>query len=442
MAQSKYSDNSSQKPLKTTIFSGILCLLGLFVFVSFQQAPDTIPGDTVPQAIESGGLSSDTIPGDIIEGDTMAGDTVAGDTVGQPTETQEQAPAPRTFTKGQYTRDDLRKGQRMFKGMVAFASGIHDCSSCHYTSRSDTLNWNPSAYDLAVVWKETKDYSIKTILDQQVGRRMVADHPGMAITEAEEHQLEAYYEFVLDRGPGELRPIPVNGIIFWGVGFLMLLALVDLIFTRKIKFKVLHVMIIIVGLMVHMQYAMAEARGMSRTQGYAPDQPIKFSHRIHSGENEIDCNYCHHINSFSQNAGIPSNNTCLNCHNVVREGTNSGRFEINKIHRAELSGQPVRWIRIHKLPDHSAFSHAQHVNAGRLDCAECHGEVELMDIIEQVEPLSMGWCLTCHRDTEVDFLGNPYYQIYEQLHQDIIDGKIDRVTAAQLGGEDCYVCHH
>ena len=372
---------------------------------------------------------------------------IAEDTIADTEDTPAEAP-PREETVPdeprvrEYSRSDLRKGQRLFKGLVAFRSGMHDCASCHYPSRTDTLNWNPSAYDLATVWQEDEDYSIKEKLDNPMGMRMMNDHAGMTITAEEERLLEAYLLHVSERGPGDLQAYPVNAFIFWTVGLLMALALVDLLFTKKIKFKALHVLVIFAGLAVHMQYAVAEGRNLGRTQGYQPDQPIKFSHKIHAGENEIDCNYCHYISTFSLSAGIPSNNTCLNCHNVVREGTLSGRFEINKIHRAEEKGEPVRWIRVHKLPDHSVFNHAQHVNAGRLDCTECHGPVDEMHLIKQAESLSMGWCLTCHRETHVDFKDNPYFQMYERLHQDIRDGRIDGVTAAKLGGEDCYSCHH
>ena len=343
---------------------------------------------------------------------------------------------------GPYSRDELRKGERLFKGLVAFQSGLHDCASCHYPKRTDTLNWNPSAYDLAVIWQEEENYSIKAKLDNPLGMRMMTDHQGMTITAMEERLVEAYLDKVLHDGPGDLQAVPVNAMIFWGLGLLMALALVDLLITRKIKFKALHMLILIVGLVVHMQYAVAESRALGRTQGYAPDQPIKFSHLIHAGENEIDCNYCHTIANFSLSAGIPSNNTCLNCHNVIREGALSGRFEINKIHRAEASGEPVRWIRIHKLPDHSYFSHAQHVNAGQTECQDCHGRVEEMHLLHQEEDLSMGWCLRCHRDNAVDFMNNDYYKIYERLHDDMRAGRIDKVTAAQVGGEDCMKCHY
>lgn len=330
----------------------------------------------------------------------------------------------------------------MFRGMVPFGSGTYNCSSCHYITRTDTLNWNPAAYDMALLWQEDPGYSIKEKLDNPTGRRMIADHAEMTITPEEEQQLEAYFQYILTQGPGELKAVPLNGMIFWGMGILMALALVDLFFTKKIRYRFIPVMIIILGLMIHMRYAMAEAQNLGRTQGYAPDQPIKFSHVVHVADNETECTYCHHSSHNSISAGIPSNNTCLNCHNVVREGSHSGRFEINKIHRAAQTGQQVNWIRVHNLPDHSRFPHAQHVDAAGIACTECHGEVEQMHIIHQAEPLAMGWCLSCHRETEVRFTDNPYYHQYEQLQKAVKEGRMDRVTAARLTGEDCYVCHH
>lgn len=346
------------------------------------------------------------------------------------------------FKRGEYTAQQTRRGERLFKGLVPFESGQHDCASCHYAQPQNEINWNPAAYELARVWADDPGYSIMNIMNNPVSMRLMEDHAGMTITAEEQHQLEAYYTLLLEKGPGKLRAYPVRAFIFWGLGFLMLLALVDLVITRKIKFKGVHILVLFVGIAVHGQFVMAEAQNLGRTQGYAPDQPIKFSHLIHAQENDIDCQYCHHIADYSLSAGIPSNNVCMNCHNVVREGTLSGRFEINKIHQAQEKGEPIEWIRIHKLPDHSFFSHAQHVNAGKLDCTDCHGLVETMHIVQQQEDLSMGWCITCHRDQQVDFVGNPYFEIYERLHDKIKNGEIDGVTAAQLGGEDCMSCHY
>jgi hypothetical protein len=344
--------------------------------------------------------------------------------------------------EGQFTRNDLRLGQRLFMGLVPFESGTFDCSSCHYVTIPGEINWNPSAYDLAKAWLEEDGTDIYNIMNNPVSMRLMEDHKGMTITKEEERLLQAYFTHKAETGLTELKPYPVRTFTFWILGLLMLLALVDLIITRKIRYRIVHVIILVIGVGVHGSFAYEEAVRVGRTQDYAPDQPIKFSHKIHAGDNQIDCRYCHFTADFSISGGIPSNDVCLNCHGVIRTGTNSGNFEINKIHRAEKTGEPVRWIRIHKLPDHSFFSHAQHVNVAGLDCSECHGAVEEMDILRQVEDLSMGWCVNCHRETKVPFLENEYYKSFWALHEKVKAGAVDSVTASQVGGLKCMKCHY
>lgn len=344
--------------------------------------------------------------------------------------------------QGDYTQKELRLGERMFRGLAPFESGLHDCASCHYVAPTENINWNPSAIDLANVWLDKPDYDLKSIMNLPMTMRLMSDHADMTITDEEARMIEAYYVKLIEHGPGTIKNTPVNTALFWLFAVLMTLALIDLLFTKKVKYHFIHGIVLLVGLGIHGNYIYAASVSIGRTQNYAPDQPIKFSHKIHAGNNAIDCLYCHHIAEDSKSAGIPSNNVCLNCHNVVRNGTLSGTFEINKIHKAAETGEPVKWIRVHNLPDHSFFSHAQHVNAGKLDCTECHGAVEEMHIVKQVEPLSMGWCLDCHRTRAVDFAGNPYYEMYEDLHEQLKAGLIDSVTVADIGGENCMKCHY
>jgi hypothetical protein len=341
-----------------------------------------------------------------------------------------------------YSTKDLRMGQRLFKGLVPFESGTFDCSSCHYVGSPEEIDWNPSAYDLAKAWLEEGGTNIYEVMNNPASLRLMEEHKGMSITWEEEHYLQAFLAHKAETGPVEMQAYPIRMFIFWIFGLLMALAVIDLLITRKIPYKVVHIIILVVGLGVHGMFAHEEAVRIGRTQDYAPDQPIKFSHKIHAGENEIDCRYCHYTADFSLSGGIPSNNVCLNCHGVIRNGTNSGAFEINKIHRAEKTGVPVRWIRIHKLPDHSFFSHAQHANVAGIECQDCHGPVEEMHIVKQVEDLSMGWCINCHRDTEVPFFTNEYYKSYHVFHEKVKNGEIDRVTASDLGGLNCMKCHY
>ncbi len=187
---------------------------------------------------------------------------------------------------------------------------------------------------------------------------------------------------------------------------------------------------------------------MGRSQGYTPTQPIKYSHKLHAGAVEdggmaIDCKYCHVGVEKGKQAGIPTVNICMNCHKAVGETVNgTGKEEIAKIRAAYESGKPVEWIRIHNLPDHVFFSHAQHVKAGGLECQTCHGEIQKMEVVSQHAPLSMSWCINCHRETKVLFNDNKYYAMYEKLHQDMKDGKIKGVTEAMMGGLECQKCHY
>ncbi len=185
-------------------------------------------------------------------------------------------------------------------------------------------------------------------------------------------------------------------------------------------------------------------------QGYEPDQPIWFSHKIHAGENAINCVYCHSGAEKSKTAGIPSANVCMNCHKFIKEGSLTGTKEIAKIYAAldydpetQIYGDnplPIKWIRIHNLSDLSYFNHSQHVKVGKIECQTCHGPVEEMHVMRQESSLTMGWCIDCHRNTEVKMEGNPYY---DEFHAKLIDKyKGEKITVDKIGGIECAKCHY
>lgn len=134
-------------------------------------------------------------------------------------------------------------------------------------------------------------------------------------------------------------------------------------------------------------------------EGYAPEQPIAFSHQLHAGVNQIPCQYCHVSVGESHKASIPSVNTCMNCHSQVSGRTPQGKREIQKIRNAWKTGDPIDWVKVHDLPDHVRFSHQPHIMAGK-DCVECHGQVNTMDVVATQNELNMGWCVNCHRQPE------------------------------------------
>ena len=195
-------------------------------------------------------------------------------------------------------------------------------------------------------------------------------------------------------------------------------------------------------------------------QGYAPVQPIHYSHKIHAGDNQIDCNFCHSSARKSKTAGIPSLNVCMSCHkniSEVAENTATEEYskefydgEIAKLYDAvgwdpeqqAYTGEtkPVKWVRIHNLPDFAYFNHSQHVTVAGVDCQKCHGEVESMEVMEQFAPLTMGWCIDCHKETNVNLESNEYYaKIHEELSKKY---GVEKLTIAEMGGLECGKCHY
>ncbi|WP_425276919.1 c-type cytochrome [Spirosoma oryzicola] len=170
-------------------------------------------------------------------------------------------------------------------------------------------------------------------------------------------------------------------------------------------------------------------------QGYAPKQPIAYSHKLHAGQYKIDCNYCHTGVNKGKSATIPSANICMNCHGVIKKESP----EIQKIYTAIEQNRPIEWIRVHNLPDLAYFNHAQHVNVGNVQCQTCHGEIEKMEVVEQRSSLTMGWCIDCHRKTEVNTKDNAYYDKLVALHRK--ESK-EPLKVANIGGLECSKCHY
>jgi mono/diheme cytochrome c family protein len=239
------------------------------------------------------------------------------------------------------------------------------------------------------------------------------------------------------------------------------------------------------------------AIGLGRQKDYQPVQPIYYSHAVHAGVNQINCQYCHSSVTESKHATIPSVNVCMNCHKAINtyekgpkmydESGNeiNGTAEIEKLYKYAgfdpknpnkwdpSMSKPIEWIKIHNLPDHVYFNHSQHVKTGKVQCQSCHGEITAMGEVKQVAELSMGWCINCHRESKVNFnydsTGNKFYSIYEKFHNDLkttelaairgnssltakekkfkIDSvmkhtRMDSVRVADIGGLECQKCHY
>ena len=209
-----------------------------------------------------------------------------------------------------------------------------------------------------------------------------------------------------------------------------------------------------------------------RQQNYQPLQPLYYSHKVHAGINQINCLYCHAGAEKSRQAMIPSSNVCMNCHKQINEYTGAdkhplvtaegktinGTEQIQLLYKyagwdpekkayirdenGNIKATPIQWVKIHNLPDHVYFNHAQHVAVGKVQCQQCHGNIEEMDEVYQFAPLSMGWCINCHRQTEVQFTTNNYYSIFTKYHEELKSGKRTKVTESDLGGLECQKCHY
>lgn len=343
---------------------------------------------------------------------------------------------------GGHAREDIKRGERFFKGLLPFNFKGQSCVSCHYITPVDTMNWNPSAMDIATKYAGRDFESFKASIEQPVGNLLTTVHGGIKMEEADLQTVKAYLDNLASIGPQPQKPSINNILIFLFFGALITWALLELIFFRRIKFKLVPVLVLLASMGFQGKMISTEAIKLGRSQGYAPDQPIKFSHKIHAGDNKIDCKYCHHLATDSKSAGIPAMNLCMNCHIIVREGSHSGKFEIAKVVDANENKKPVQWVRLHNLPDHVFFSHAQHVGAAKLDCQKCHGPVEEMDIMRQEADLSMGWCVNCHRQTDVRFKENGYYQTFINMHEAMDKGDLKAVKAQDIGANDCMRCHY
>ena len=175
-------------------------------------------------------------------------------------------------------------------------------------------------------------------------------------------------------------------------------------------------------------------------QGYAPAQPIAFSHALHAGQYEIACQYCHTGVEIGKSANIPSANICMNCHMHIQNvgGKEGISPEIQKIYNAVDNNQPIEWVRVHNLPDLAYFNHSQHVAVGGVECQTCHGPIQEMEVVAQHSSLTMGWCIDCHRQTEIATEGNVYYEKLVQLHSD----SKDALKVKDIGGLECAKCHY
>ncbi|MFD1756683.1 c-type cytochrome [Rufibacter sediminis] len=206
-------------------------------------------------------------------------------------------------------------------------------------------------------------------------------------------------------------------------------------FANIYKSKAVRIIVGLIFVVVLVDISIDKVMGIGIHQGYAPRQPIAFSHKLHAGDHQINCNYCHTSVYKSSSANIPSANICMNCHSQIKKESP----EIQKIYRAIENNKPIEWVRVHNLPDLAYFNHSQHTKVGGVECQTCHGPIETMEVVAQYSPLTMGWCIDCHRNTPLNTEGNAYYDNLVKLHEKQSKGAF---IVASNGGTECSKCHY
>ena len=388
-----------------------------------------------------------------------------------------------TFFSYQLLADDVAKGEQIFK---------QNCTACHMIT--DARLVGPGLK--GITDKYEKEWLIKWIRNSQ---ELIASGDERAIKIYEEYNKTAMSSFYfsddefsdlfayLANPPVKEEPVLATSEVLEESGMststtimivaLILLVLVFVLSSVKNSLKeslgqntesiseaivlqknillsnnAVKLFIVLFISIVIFKFTYDSLMGVGVTTNYQPTQPIEFSHKIHAGLNGVDCNYCHTSARKSKHSGIPSANVCMNCHTYINEGAVNGKVEIQKIYdaigfdsesRTYIPGyekKPIEWVRIHNLPDHAYFNHSQHVVVGGLECQDCHGPVEEMDVLYQYSELTMGWCIECHRETEVNMEGNGYYtHLHEQLKEKY---KGEAITVAKMGGLECSKCHY
>tara|TARA_A100001015_G_C14894221_1_gene673712 strand:+ start:148 stop:795 length:648 start_codon:yes stop_codon:yes gene_type:complete len=210
------------------------------------------------------------------------------------------------------------------------------------------------------------------------------------------------------------------------------------IFPKWFNFLPIVVLIsltIILGSVIHVFWYWLSPKHLN--VGYKPKQPIAFSHALHVNKVGIDCRYCHSNVEKAAHSNIPTTETCMNCHNQVKTDAK----EIKKLTKYYESGKPIEWVKVHMLPDYVYFNHAAHVNVG-VSCVQCHGKVNKMEVVYQSQPLSMGWCLECHREPEQYLWPKEHVTNLDWMPDDQLKLGLELKEQYNVNpGEACSVCH-
>lgn len=338
--------------------------------------------------------------------------------------------------------EELIRGERLFYGLVYQDKKAASCASCHNTSFSHELNWNPDAIEISRKYTDKSAGDLSKVLLKPAGEKMAEVHRDYQFTPEDIVLIKAYMDKLAVIGLKKSKPVVTNIFLFIIASLFLLISAIDLLISKKLKRQWIHLMVILITGIFITNSLVVNALAVGHSTDYEPDQPIKFSHEVHAGQNGTDCIYCHSFAHQSKSAGFPPENVCMNCHLLVRNGNRSGMFEIAKVVSSYEENKPIEWIKVYNLQDHVFFSHAQHVEAGGLNCRECHGPVEEMERIKLNQNLTMGWCIECHRTRTVNFRENNFYSDYKELAEKIRNGETDSITVERIGGTECMKCHY
>ncbi len=173
--------------------------------------------------------------------------------------------------------------------------------------------------------------------------------------------------------------------------------------------------------------------------GYEPEQPVPYSHRLHAGQLGIDCQYCHNWVEVADHSNVPPTQTCMNCHTQIRTES----LKLLPVRESWATDAPIPWVKVHNLPDYANFTHTMHVNNG-VGCETCHGRIDEMEVVRQVEPLSMGWCLECHRQPELYLRPNDQVTTMGYVQPaDFVERNMERIRIEHIEPPTyCSGCHY
>ncbi|MFT3740422.1 MAG: cytochrome c3 family protein [Breznakibacter sp.] len=237
---------------------------------------------------------------------------------------------------------NLKIGERLFNGLIPIGKAEQSCISCHAIHLGDTMNFNPQRHEVAQR-AQTMDFNaFASVFGSDADNVSAQKHKDFKPDSLQLVQLHLFLKS-LDASAEPAAKPSINKVLTVALlALFILVALFDLVFSKKIPYKPLHILAILFSVVFIVKIAAHSAIDLGRSKNYEPDQPIKFSHQVHAGNLKIDCFYCHTTADEGKSAGLPAANVCMNCHVIVREGSQSGKFEIAKLVEHVRKGYPHR----------------------------------------------------------------------------------------------------